>query len=116
MRKKRQRLHAAWLLLMLYVPLLIATSLHMHTEVADDPVCEECLHHVCHESHFSQVGFSVDDCLFCQLSSLPIMLPTVLVFTPLMNFALKQKGHPVAFVSARSYSSIPPRAPPYSFC
>lgn len=111
--KRQQR--AAWLLLMLYVPLLLAISTHIHTEVADDIACEECLHHVCHESHFSQDSFTWDDCVLCQLNSAPCVVPSTLSLTTYSNDSHTTPTMAVAIPPTSIVSLHSPRAPPYSF-
>ncbi|MBQ8047631.1 MAG: hypothetical protein IJ196_06885 [Prevotella sp.] len=113
--ERRQRL-TAWLLLMLYVPLLLAISTHVHSgQIADETTCEECVNHVCHELHFSQKSFTIDDCVLCQLHDAPCLLPT-LTGTPLLfaviNPAVPARESMLPTAASCIYS---PRAPPYSF-
>lgn len=111
----RQHQRAAWLLLILYAPLLLTISTHIHTDAAVQTACEDCLHHACHEIHFSQNSFTWDDCVLCQLHSAPYLAPTVISFTYYAHCCNMQAVIPVDTIATRIVSLHPTRAPPYTF-
>ena len=61
---------ASWVLLAVYVPLLLISSLHIHeTPDAGEPMCAECVHHQCH-GHLSQLSDGMHQCMLCQILTL----------------------------------------------
>ena len=98
---------------MLYVPMLLAISLHTHTEATDtEGACAECLHHVCHESHFAQKSFVMDDCVLCQFYSAPYLVPSILSFTCYSTDIHTPLATSVALLPTAVVSLHSPRAPP----
>ena len=72
MQIRVKRSLSAWLLLSVFVPMLMLTTLHRHHVATDTVVtCVDCIHHVHHSGHISEGGTSIDDCLLCQLSTTP---------------------------------------------
>ena len=80
MRTEIRRTIIARLLLAVFLPMLIATTLHTHEAVQGD-VCVECVNHTPHAGHFSASHHLFDDCVLCQLSSLPYLAATITLFT-----------------------------------
>ncbi|MBR6375537.1 MAG: hypothetical protein IKR91_04810 [Alloprevotella sp.] len=81
----RLRRHiSAWVLLAVFLPTLVLTSLHHHQE-PDGYSCAECVRHMPHSGHIAQHTFAFDNCLLCQFSSLPCLVwsqaPTILYIT-----------------------------------
>ena len=70
----------ARLLLAVFLPMLIATTLHTHEAVQGD-VCVECVNHTPHAGHLSVSNHLLDDCVLCQLCALPYLAATITVFT-----------------------------------
>jgi hypothetical protein len=113
---KQRRQIFAQILLAVFIPMLIATSLHRHqTGAMEEGSCVECIHHVPHGGHFTSHSLSVDDCLLCQFSTLPYLLPALLAFT-FYFFTRKVSCHTVpSSAVARQTPCIMLRAPPSSF-
>jgi len=80
MRTERRRTILARLLLAVFLPMLIATTLHTHEAVQTD-VCVECVNHTPHAGHLSVSNHLLDDCVLCQLCALPYLAATITVFT-----------------------------------
>ena len=61
---------ASWVLLAVYLPMLIFSSLHIH-EVTDasETACAECLHHQC-QGHLTQLSGDIHQCVLCQFLTL----------------------------------------------
>lgn len=75
---------ASWVLLAVFVPMLVMSSLHVH--VADGPVhsyCNECVQHHC-QGHVAAQGVAMHACVLCQFltfSFLPATVFAVMVFS-----------------------------------
>ena len=68
---------ASWVLLAVYVPLLLISSLHIHvTPDASEPMCAECVHHQCH-GHLSQLSDGMHQCVLCQILTLTYVVSAV---------------------------------------
>ena len=88
-RKRRQL--ASWVLLAVFLPMLVLSSLHAHQSApsAADP-CAECVHNHC-GGHLSQHTFSIHQCVLCQFLTLPMLVATVVAVIPYNK--LYQAGH-----------------------
>ena len=80
MRTERRRTILARLLLAVFLPMLIATTLHTHEAVQTD-VCVECVNHTPHAGHLSVSSHLLNDCVLCQLCALPYLAAVAVVFT-----------------------------------
>jgi hypothetical protein len=78
LRLKRRR--AAWLLLAVFLPMLLLSSLHWHglAEVVGDE-CEACVNHISHSGHLSPTSLQFHDCVVCHYASLTFTAATVIV-------------------------------------
>lgn len=79
MDKSIKRRISAWLLLLVYVPIMVAISLHVHTDNGSsaETECVQCANHIHHDGHLDAYSDNVHDCVLCQLASLPYIAPTV---------------------------------------
>jgi hypothetical protein len=73
---------ASWLLLAVFVPMVIFSSVHVHEEsqasAATD--CTDCVHHNCH-GHLTQTALWTHDCVVCQFLTLSfVAIGTVSLF------------------------------------
>lgn len=61
---------ASWVLLAVYLPMLLFSSLHIH-EASDggETACAECVHHQCH-GHLNQLSDGMHQCVLCQILTL----------------------------------------------
>lgn len=112
--RKRSRL--SWLLLLVYVPMLMALTFHHHDEaqtLSPVSVCQDCIHHVHHDGHLYAFQHGVHDCVLCQLHNTPyiaatfILLPAVAVAYRIVRLYYHKEciKQPDNVISAR--------APPY---
>ena len=70
MKLDNRRHIASWLLLAVFVPMLVISSLHVHEDgAAAETECVECVHHSCH-GHLTQIATWTHDCLLCQFLTL----------------------------------------------
>ena len=61
---------SAWLLLSVYLPMLLLSSLHIHDSgVEREATCHECVQHQCH-GHLSQFSGDLHQCVLCQILTL----------------------------------------------
>ena len=75
----------SWLLLAVFVPMLLLSSLHIHGygQAAEDQ-CTECVNHHC-DGHLGQQTLSLHDCLLCQFLTLPMVVAACIVAVTLYN-------------------------------
>lgn len=70
---KTKRYIASRLLLAVFLPMLILSSVHVHgTPNALTDECCECVQHHCH-GHLGQLAATLQACVLCQFLSLPMM-------------------------------------------
>lgn len=67
----------ARLLLLVFVPMLLMSALHVH-DYGSTPLCSDCAHHVSHPGHLSASVSHGYDCVLCQFLSLPFVMAAVL--------------------------------------
>lgn len=76
---------ASWMLLAVFVPMLVLSSLHVHERHdATDKECAECVAHHCH-GHIGQADTSFDACVLCQFLSLTFVAAATMVVTFIFN-------------------------------
>jgi len=72
------------MLLALFVPMLVISSLHIHQEVAVvTSECADCVQHSCH-GHLTQMASWADNCMLCQFLTLTFVA-TVAVSLIIIN-------------------------------
>ena len=69
----------AWLLLLVYVPMLLAITFHHHSGAEETVAsyCNDCAHHIHHDGHFVSQSAVVQECLLCQLCALSYVVPVL---------------------------------------
>ena len=74
---KTKRHICSWVLLAVFVPMLLFSSLHIHqSDLSAASTCAECIHHHC-GGHLAQQSPSLHSCVLCQLLSLPMLIVAV---------------------------------------
>ena len=76
-----KRLRSSWLLLLVYVPMLLAVTLHRHDGVQEADAafyCEDCARNVHHDGHLVAFQPALHACVLCQLQSIPYLPPLLL--------------------------------------
>lgn len=76
---KRKRRISAWLLLSVFLPVMLFSSLHVHAEAPDSSACLECINHIPHHGHLSLDTIHLNDCLLCHFASLPFLAAVVIM-------------------------------------
>ena len=103
---------ASWVLLAVFVPMLLLSSLHVHpSALAELTSCNECVHHQC-GGHLAQQALSLHACVLCQFLTLPILATAVVALLLYNNVC---KTAPVAWrrsVSVAHHGMAGLRAPP----
>lgn len=110
MRKKRQI--ASWLLLAVFVPMMLLSSLHIHyTENANDD-CEACVNHHC-TGHLAQQTVDIHQCVLCQFLTLPMAVAATLSIASLVAAPQCTSAyHTIADIVYRRERAHGLRAPP----
>ena len=105
----------AWIILLVYVPMVLLASLHVHSlnDYSTTVDCVQCHTAVHHSGHITTSGHHIDDCLSCRFLSTQIDVPhmvTALVVKPIA-------AHLEFFVAtepiARAVAHPSLRAPPF---
>jgi len=72
--KSSHRQRVARLLLVVFLPALVAASLHTHSVAGAEDTCMECVAHTPHAGHLSVDTSHFGDCLLCQFCSLSYLV------------------------------------------
>lgn len=82
MRFGTKRTLSVWLLLSVFVPMLLLSSLHVHSDIKNtvEENCEACVEHIPHSSHLSLQPVHSANCVLCQFASLPFVVAALLFF------------------------------------
>lgn len=105
----------AWLLVLVYVPMLLAVTFHHHSQAegaAAMSYCYDCDHHIHHDGHLTSALSISHDCVLCQLSSLPYVVPTILHIAVFVAMAHVAFSVSCPFVKTREGDYHSTRAPP----
>ena len=84
---RNKRFRFSRLLLLVYIPMLLAVTFHQHGEtgVADaETYCADCAHHVRHDGHLLALQHSLHDCVICQWQGTPCLAATPLLWTAIV--------------------------------
>lgn len=111
-----KRFRIAWLLLLVYVPMMIVVTFHHHGEAqrADAAIhCQDCEHHVHHDGHLLALQHTMHDCVLCQLQSTPYLSPTLLTLVAFIVLHCIIRQSVCAQCQLRANDVKSTRAPPY---
>ncbi len=110
---KRRRHIASWVLLAVFLPMLILSSVHVHeTTTSIDYECSGCVQHHCH-GHLGEMTTSMHACVLCQFLTLSFVAAAVFAVV------LYNKVNEIHFAQRRSNillkacGVITLRAPPF---
>lgn len=86
MSRDKGRHIASWLLLAVFVPILIVSSLHVHTASTTSSLteCADCVHHNCH-GHLSQMVSWSHECVLCQFLTLTFVATDAIILVFVKN-------------------------------
>ena len=111
-KAERRRILISRILLAVFVPMLLLSALHIHTEeTSADDSCIECMHHVRH-SHLTSGNFCIGQCVLCQFQTLPFIIAalTTICITLMVRQEVRSTTHIFFPVSAINQQKL--RAPP----
>lgn len=113
MEVKTRRHWAAWLLLAVFLPMLVLSSVHVHTRCADTLQCSACVQHKAHSGHIMSGQAPLHDCVLCQVFHLTF-LGGIAVSAPALCL-LARGGHAERHQSIvlRNVHPHSSRAPPF---
>lgn len=104
---------ASWILLAVFVPMLLLSSLHVHEEAASlwDTECTDCVHHCCH-GHLSQAVSWVHDCVTCQFLTLTMLTAIAVTVALFVHVCRKYHAQPLCGHYAVCCGTKDTRGPP----
>ena len=86
---------AAWMLLAVFVPILLLSSIHIHeTGNTITTECNDCVHHSCH-GHMTATATWVHDCVLCQFLTLSMLTAAVVAVTVYIRVCQKRHAQPL---------------------
>ena len=92
---KTKRLFASWLLLAVFVPMVVLSSLHVHeAETVSRDNCKECVAHH-HHGHLGELTTTIHACVICQFQTFSFVSAVIFTFivynkVSVVSFALRQ--------------------------
>ena len=109
----RKRHIASWLLLAVFLPMLVFSSLHVHEEhsVATEVACADCVHHNCH-GHLTSTSLWTHDCVLCLFLTLTMLTAAVVAVIVYINVCRKYHAQPLKGYHTASCGIIVTRGPP----
>ena len=109
----KRRYFASWLLLAVFVPMLVFSSLHIHEEINSqtETECNDCLHHSCH-GHLVQTASWAHECVLCQFLTLPMMTAAAIAVLIYVHVCKKNLAQPLCSYHVACCGNIVTRGPP----
>ena len=113
MKTRTRRYLASWLLLAVFLPMLLLSSVHMHqhNRSVTDSECIDCFHHNCH-GHLSQTAAWSHDCVLCQFLTLTMLTASSVVIALFIHVSPKHYAQPLYGSQAGGCGMIVTRGPP----
>ena len=103
---------ASWLLLAVFVPMLLLSSLHVHeTGETIGTECTDCVHHNCH-GHLTAMVYWTHDCVLCQFLTLTMLTAAVMAVTVYNNVCNNDYAQPLCGYHTICCGIIVTRGPP----
>ncbi|MBR1549564.1 MAG: hypothetical protein IJ634_02895 [Bacteroidales bacterium] len=110
---KTLRNRMAWLLVAAYLPMLLASVLHVHhLPAAGEADCFKCVHHIAHPAHFGEYHSSEQTCLYCHVLSMPNLALALAAGLVVLMAAVRLCVLPSAAEASCSRGRVRLRAPP----
>ena len=113
MNQKARRHIAWWLLLAVFLPMLLLSSVHVHgTEgTIGETECADCVHHSCH-GHMTSTAAWTHDCVLCQFLTLTSLTAAVLAITAYIQVSKKCQAQPLCGCHTACCGLIVTHGPP----
>ncbi|MBQ9555914.1 MAG: hypothetical protein IJV05_06795 [Muribaculaceae bacterium] len=107
---------SAWVLLSVFIPMVLLSSLHVHPELlVDGQPCHECIDHTVHNGHIAAIKASVD-CPLCAFQSNAYQ-PEDEVQIHYSQPCCRVKTYRAVPLTVAGFQSMKQsRAPPFTFC
>ena len=104
---------SAWLLLAVFLPALIVSSVHVHKDGHEEETeCKQCTHHKVHSSHIAKTHLVMHDCLLCQILHLTFLpSSSTITLCPVRRIVALAPAWEQS-VADRATAIHAPRAPP----
>ena len=115
MNTRTKRSISAWLLLSVFLPMLLLSSLHVHEYVDVRSGCPDCINHIAHQGHISLDTIHLHDCLLCHFASISFLVAATVVLAPITQSCFNIIVEPSAKLRFATYRHHSPRAPPVLF-
>lgn len=113
-KMQHRRQWSAWILLAVFVPMVLMSSLHHHESNGTAEVsCYECLHHIHHAGHLTAGQESIDHCVLCQFLSLSFFAAVAFVLGIWVQPVFMIHSFPVSIRILEHAGKPSPRAPPF---
>jgi len=116
MKRKDKAYISAWILLMVFVPMVVLSSLHVHPQlvIGSEP-CHECIDHTVHNGHITVQKATVD-CPLCAFQNNVYQGQEAPMLHYSQHVCQLETERAVAQVVVTALPIKPSRAPPYTFC
>jgi hypothetical protein len=110
--KMMRRQLSAWILLAVFLPMLLLSSVHIH-EASEtiDTECADCVHHNCH-GHLTAMATWAHDCVLCQFLTLTMLTAAVVAVTVYIHVCQKRYAQPLCGNYAACCGTTFKRGPP----
>ena len=80
---------SAYVLLAVFLPMLVLSSLHIHESAENaEASCTECVHHHC-GGHLTQMTKHMHECVLCQFLTLPMLVAAAVLLAVVLNKGLR---------------------------
>jgi hypothetical protein len=110
--KAIRRQLSACILLAVFLPMLIFSSLHIHEiPQTTDTECSDCVHHNCH-GHLTAMATWAHDCVLCQFLTLSMLSAVMLAVTIYVHVCKKYHAQPLCGCHTACCGAIVTRGPP----
>lgn len=108
---------SAWILLSVFIPMLIASSLHIHGEETSSlTICHECINHIPHSGHLFADQMGVHSCILCQFLSIVFLAASAITISIIFSFLFERNSFIPPFCQSFQGDNTSGRAPPFLFC
>jgi len=113
MELKAKRNISAWILLALFVPMLIFSSLHIHHENENVQItkCDDCINHHC-SGHLIQHAYEMHSCVLCKFLSLPYTTVAIATIVFYNNYSIVNNAEHKQQIELAFFGIPSLRAPP----
>ena len=111
-KQERMRHIASWLLLAVFVPILVLSSVHVHEESETITTeCNDCVHHSCH-GHMTAAATWAHDCVLCQFLTLKMLTAAVTAIAVYVHICINHLAQQLYTFSTVCCGTIVTRGPP----